>query len=57
MPTVQQKHYDPEILQTSYKSQYKKVDATQSSDNFGSSSKVNPVQDYLSKKPKAQFYG
>jgi hypothetical protein len=45
MPKVQQKHYDPEVLQTSYKSQYKKIDASQSSDNFGQSSKINPAQD------------
>ena len=43
MPKVQQKHYDPELLQSSYKSQYKKIDASQSTDNFGQSSKVKPV--------------
>jgi hypothetical protein len=56
MPKVQQKHYDPEVLQTSYKSQYKKIDATQSTDNFGQSSKMTTTQDYLDRKPKVPFY-
>ena len=44
------------MLQTSYKSQYKKIDATQSSDNFGQSGKLNLAQDYLARKPKVPFY-
>ena len=56
MPKVQQKHYDPEVLQTSYKSQYKKIDAVQSSENFGQSIKMTKTQDYLAKKLKVPFY-
>lgn len=56
MPKVQQKHYDPELLQTSYKSQYKKIDHAQSTDNFGQSSKINTTEDYLARKPKVPFY-
>jgi hypothetical protein len=56
MPKVQQKHYDSEGLQSSYKTMDKKIDVTQSSDKLGHLSKMTKTQDYIATKPKVPFY-
>jgi hypothetical protein len=53
MPKVAQKHYDPAVLQTNYKSTYVKPDIT----NQDRSSDSNLVSNYLANKPKnVPFY-
>lgn len=43
-------------MQTSYASQYSKINATNSMDSFNQSNKINLTQDYLNRKPKVPFY-
>lgn len=52
VPKVVQKHYDPEVLQSSYKSQYNKPIVTKEPSNTS----VNPAESYLKNKPHVPFY-
>jgi hypothetical protein len=56
MPKVQQNHYDPEILQTSYKSQYIKPNNPLTSTTLKSYNDSAIVSSYLNQKPKIPFY-